>query len=267
MTDRRPEHETGRRGYLASLATGVLGALAGCNEGLTPTDSVAETTRTARASATSLTDSDPGTTSMAMDSEPSRTDVSPTETPQSDDGWSEGGPPDRDGWTVTFADRFDGGELDGTKWAHGAGMNMDPPYGTLECWESGQTWADAETNRPVVETTDDPSADRDYTSGGIHTRNAFAREFGYFEAKARPPAVPGSLPAFWIWWNPDDWGLRRETDFYEILGVEAQRPIHNVRVDCERRGARPRRGRCHRRLSRWRRTVGRPLDPRQRRHG
>ena len=150
-----------------------------------------------------------------------------------------GGPPGDGEWTTTFESTFSDGPRDRLTWSFGAGYDLDCPQ--LECWRPDNVWVDQDAERLVIETAAEQTGDHDYTSGAVCTRSTFEQQFGYFEAKSRPPAQPGALPAFWAWWNADDWTYRREIDVYEIPGADGSRALHNVHTDCQPReqGAAP----------------------------
>lgn len=209
-----------RRELLATLGASTAIGLAGCgadDDNNEDTATAAPTTGAATDTATETATADARETDTDTATETKT--VTETATPI-----EEGEPPDGDGWQLTFEDRFESGELDRSKWGDYGGMGVECPGASLECWDREKVRVDPESDRLVIETADEPAADRDYASGAINTRDAFTQEFGYFEGKSRPPAVPGALPAFWMWWTPDNWGHRREIDFYEITGTRPTEP-------------------------------------------
>jgi|GEM_PF-1967350 len=201
-----------RRRDVLAMAGGTLGTgLAGC---VSAGDGTEESAPAGTAS---------GSTETASATESSTDDPPATAA-------GEGGPPTDVGWELTFESTFSDGEWDGSTWALGAGYEYT--CAAMECWEEDAVWVDENTERLVIETTDEPSGDAEYTSAAVATRDVFQQEFGYFEAKSRPPAQPGALPAFWAWWNADDWTYRREIDVYEIGGTAATTATHSVHMDC-----------------------------------
>lgn len=213
-----------RRDVLAMAGGSVTAGVAGCagtNDG-TP-QSTPRGTATSSTDTTSPTDTAPPTdTTTPADADPP-TEASPTTAIE------EGGPPTGEGWELTFESTFADGEWDGSTWALGAGYEYT--CAAMECWTEEAVWVDEETERLVIETSDEPAGDAAYTSAAVATRDVFTQEFGYFEAKSRPPAQPGSLPAFWAWWNAPDWTYRREIDVFEIGGTAANTATHSVHTD------------------------------------
>jgi len=131
------------------------------------------------------------------------------------DTWAAGGPADREGWSVTFAEQFDGGELDTDVWSVGAGrapMRCPDREGPNYCYLEDNVFV--EDDRLVLEATEEtpaiPQAEQPretpppaYSSGAVNTESGFEQEYGYFEAKTRVDAAPGTNPAFWLFINLD----------------------------------------------------------------
>lgn len=154
--------------------------------------------------------------------------------------WEAGGPPDRDGWRITFADRFEAGELDEDTWELGLGPPADADCAGSGCTIPENVFVDAETDRLVLRSVDDGDEEvpdgrwlADWTTGAVATGEAFTQTYGYFEAKARLPVQPGALPAFWmqpIESNPP------EIDVYEVFGERPRELSVGAHVDCQNNG-------------------------------
>lgn len=148
------------------------------------------------------------------------------------DSTEEGGPPDDGEWERTFADDFSTGELDRSVWQHGFGSNpLDCPdhEGPNHCAvpdhaavEDGRLVLEASEATPEIppeEDWDDRDTRPEYSVGAVHTEGAFEQEFGYFEAKSRIPADPGTLPACWFYVDISEHSWR-EPHVYEARGAD-----------------------------------------------
>jgi beta-glucanase (GH16 family) len=137
-------------------------------------------------------------------------------------------------WTCTFADEFNGGVLDRTKWAvqrtdlsgfhSGSECFRDDPHnvevadGTLQL---------TVRKEPVPFTCTTPSGGyaTQYTSGSVSTYQLFSQAYGRFEVRAKVPAVRvrGLQESFWLW--PDNplrygpWPGSGEIDIAEIYSL------------------------------------------------
>lgn len=208
--DARPEPS--RRRVLTKLSAATAGAtgLTGCLGDFTGSET-ATSTRTATQTATETHVSTQPSGASAVEPD-------------------EYGPPSSGKWEATLSDHFDGGELDRSIWSpgiEGHGGNCADGGGRSFCWRPDHVTVDAETDRlrlrvsdgaPPPDERDPRDADVGYTVGAVNTRDAFAQEFGYFEAAARIPDEPGTLPAFWLFLDKfeSDW---REINVYEKNGA------------------------------------------------
>jgi beta-glucanase (GH16 family) len=119
------------------------------------------------------------------------------------------------GWQVTFADDFDGEELD------------------LRRWETGYKAGDHEAQYYVddvfeirdgilrIRAEERKVRDREYASGIITTRDSFTQAYGRFEVRARIPSGQGLWPAFWL--LPKVENYPTEIDVFEVLGHQPYR--------------------------------------------
>src|SRR5258708_4689729 len=110
----------------------------------------------------------------------------------------------------SFADNFDGTQLDPTRWqtTYKSGRAELQSYVPDALRVSGG----------ILRVTAQPQSgqDRPYTSGIITTQGKFSQQYGYFEMRARVPDGQGLWPAFWLLHiGPLPW---TEIDVLEILG-------------------------------------------------
>lgn len=132
-------------------------------------------------------------------------------------------------WELVFSDDFDGDSLDREKW-----MTWYPygENGSDQCWfcrthgEEGQVYRDKNAVvengilKLVVERESDSWYDlpRDYTSGMVHSRQAFT-DYARYEIRCKIPEGDGFWPAFWVF----GWSI--EIDIFEFGTGEPDR-IH-----------------------------------------
>lgn len=203
-----------RRDVLATLGASAAVGLAGCGG-----DAAETPTTTARTDRDPTGSATPSPTETATDT---ATDPPPTETEEPVGNWSDGGPPDRDEWTVTFADRFEGGELDTGRWSYGMGggtVRCPPQDAPDHCWAEDHVWVDDEEDRLMVQASDEePEGDADYTFGAVTSDPHFTQEYGYFEARCRMGDANGTLPAFWMLTDFTEHNYRELT--FETRGVD-----------------------------------------------
>lgn len=114
-------------------------------------------------------------------------------------------------WELTWADEFDGNQLDPSKWVAELGR-----WPHNEEWETYVTWANTVGNGNLTITSAyDTRYNPPYTSGRIKTEGRFQQMYGRFEMRAKLPATKGIWPAFWLLpnnrWPP-------EIDIMEYLG-------------------------------------------------
>ncbi|MDB6022114.1 MAG: Beta-glucanase/Beta-glucan synthetase [Pedosphaera sp.] len=128
-------------------------------------------------------------------------------------------PGDRPGWKLTFADEFNGSQLDTNKW------NLQDPWGRERNLELQAYVKDAfETVDGILRIKAEKrpafyaGKERNYTSGMLTTYGKFSQRYGRFEIRCRIPKGKGMWPAFWL--LPDPLGWPPEIDILEILGHE-----------------------------------------------
>lgn len=116
-------------------------------------------------------------------------------------------------WVLTFSDDFDGDSLDRSKWSNGFGWGQ----GT----RSDYGWCDAANNivsgGVLAQRIDKrPQGGQPFSVGCIHSKNKFAQEYGYWEARIRAARCYGSRTAFWG--KPNDESWPPEIDVVEVNG-------------------------------------------------
>ncbi len=114
---------------------------------------------------------------------------------------------------LTFSDEFDGGSLDKSKWSNGFGWGQ----GT----NSDYGWCDPANNvvsggvlAQRIERR--PKGGQPFSVGCIHSKNKFAQEYGYWEARIRAARCFGARTAFWG--KPNDESWPPEIDVVEVNG-------------------------------------------------
>jgi len=132
-----------------------------------------------------------------------------------------------DGWRLSWADEFDGREIDERKWSFDLGGNG---WGNREL----QTYTSRKTNayiadgslviRVLKESFAGPDkVTRDFTSARLLTRKKFSQAYGRFEASIKIPRGQGIWPAFWLLGaniENDGWPRCGEIDIMENVGRE-----------------------------------------------
>ena len=74
-----------------------------------------------------------------------------------------------------------------------------------------------------------------YTSGQINTFHVFSQTYGYFEMRAKVPAVSGMWSAFWLRRENGEWPP--ELDILEILGRDTTTLHYSLRQSTARMAA------------------------------
>lgn len=120
-------------------------------------------------------------------------------------------------WVLTFHDEFDGRGLDRSKWSNGFGWGQDT--------RSDYGWCDPANNvvsgGVLVQRIDDrPQGGQRFSVGCVHTRNKFAQQYGYWEARIRAAGCYGARTAFWG--KPNDESWPPEIDVVEVNGEGPQ---------------------------------------------
>jgi len=120
-------------------------------------------------------------------------------------------------WTRTFADEFNGKQLDRAKWIDSypnnerTHSNNEQQYYAEDGWEVGD-------GRMRFKAEKRSKGGMPYTSGMISSYGKFAQQYGWFEIRCRVPKGKGIWPAFWL--LPDNKSWPPEIDILEILGHE-----------------------------------------------
>lgn len=130
--------------------------------------------------------------------------------------------------TLVFADEFDGGALDRTKW-NVVGMDFwvnNEQQAYLDSPDTIQFASDIEgaqggalVLRPVYRPGVDTNAERkaDFISGRIHSSGKAEFTYGRIEARIKMPYAEGVWPAFWMLGN-GRWPDTGEIDIMEYVG-------------------------------------------------
>jgi len=116
-------------------------------------------------------------------------------------------------WVLTFSDEFDGNSLDDAKWSNG--------FGWGQATRSDYGWCDPANNvvsgGVLAQRIDKrPKGGQPFSVGCIHTKNKFAQEHGYWEARIRAARCYGARTAFWG--KPNDESWPPEIDVVEVNG-------------------------------------------------
>ncbi|RYD36962.1 MAG: DNRLRE domain-containing protein [Verrucomicrobiaceae bacterium] len=124
-------------------------------------------------------------------------------------------------WTIDFEENFNGTTLDGTKWRMGthhsgiAGSGGNAP-GNISV--SGGTLKLKAEQRPVTF----GGTNYSYATGEVSTFANYRRQYGFFEARVKYPAVTGLWPAFWLMPDRgtygDQVGTRRSYLKFDLTG-------------------------------------------------
>jgi beta-glucanase (GH16 family) len=117
-------------------------------------------------------------------------------------------------WVPTWADEFEGTQLDPAKWL---AQNIAWPHNNEQQYYSP---ANARVGNGVLTITAEarPQGGRSYTSARIETDDRFSQLFGRFEARLKLPRTQSLWPAFWL--LPQDGTWPPEIDIMELLGHE-----------------------------------------------
>jgi beta-glucanase (GH16 family) len=116
-------------------------------------------------------------------------------------------------WVLTFSDEFDGNSLDASKWSNG--------FGWGPATRSDYGWCDPANNvvsGGVLAQRIDRRArgGQPFSVGCIHSKNKFAQQYGYWEARIRTARCYGARTAFWG--KPNDESWPPEIDVVEVNG-------------------------------------------------
>jgi beta-glucanase (GH16 family) len=129
-------------------------------------------------------------------------------------------------WTCTFADDFDGTELDPAKWQAVATATTGFTQASHECYVDDP--ANVKVSGGLVTLTATRLASpvpcgqltTPYESGMISSKDRFAQTYGRFEVRAKLPAGTGFQPALWMYPQELAYGDRSgEIDIGESFGA------------------------------------------------
>ncbi len=116
-------------------------------------------------------------------------------------------------WVLTFSDEFDGSTLDKSRWSNG--------FGWGQATNSDYGWCDPANNvvsgGVLLQKIDRrPQGGQPFSVGCIHSKNKFAQQYGYWEARIRAARCNGARTAFWG--KPNDESWPPEIDVVEVNG-------------------------------------------------
>ncbi|NIK75019.1 beta-glucanase (GH16 family) [Paenibacillus castaneae] len=95
----------------------------------------------------------------------------------------------KEGWKLTFADYFEGEQLDNTKWAHAPEWVRKNGQ-----WSNQEAFLDGEGHL-IIQVSE---RDGKYYSGAIRSKDLFEQAYGYYEIRAKVPKEEGFWTAFWL---------------------------------------------------------------------
>ena len=129
-------------------------------------------------------------------------------------------------WALTFSDDFDDNGLNKTKWSSGFGWGNDTNsnYGFCDPAEnvvSGGYLAQRIERRP--------NGGEPFSVGCINSKDKFAQQYGYWEARLRTARCSGSRSAFWG--KPNDESWPPEIDVVEVNGDASKTAKFTVHWD------------------------------------
>ncbi len=131
-------------------------------------------------------------------------------------------------WVQTFADEFDGRELDLSRWAPHDPWGRERPRevqayvpGAIEV-RDGVARIAARRERARYD-----ERDREFTSGMMTTYGSFAQLYGRFEIRCRMPAGRGLESKFWL--LPVSSGEVPAIDVFDAIGSELTRALFGNR--------------------------------------
>lgn len=121
------------------------------------------------------------------------------------------------GWVLTFADEFDGNDLDRSRWIDSYPDNNRTHTNNEQQYYAPDGWR---VTNGLMHFTAERRAmgGLPYTSGMVSSYGKFAQQYGWFEIRAKFPKGKGIWPAFWLLPETKSWPP--EIDILEILGHE-----------------------------------------------
>jgi len=124
-------------------------------------------------------------------------------------------------WTLDFEDNFNGSTLDGTKWrigTHHSGIAGVGGNSSQNISVSGGALRLKSEQRPVTF----GGGSYSYATGEVSTFTNYRKQYGYYEARVKYPAVTGLWPAFWLMPDRgnygDQLGTRRSYLKFDLTG-------------------------------------------------
>ena len=134
------------------------------------------------------------------------------------------------GYSLAFAEEFEGGGIDGSKWntryrwgTNWIINNERQYYIDVQNGGIGRSPFENDGNHLTIKAERTPDSLRGqangqpWTSGAMTTFGKFSMRYGYVEMRAKFPAGQGLWPAFWLLHEGND-GSRPEIDVVEFVG-------------------------------------------------
>jgi len=123
------------------------------------------------------------------------------------------GPDGSSQWVLTFSDEFDGSSLDKGRWTSGFGWGPTT--------RSDYGWCNPANNVVsggvlVQRIERDAKGPDPWSVGCVHSKDKFAQQYGYWEARIRSARCYGARTAFWG--KPNDESWPPELDVVEVNG-------------------------------------------------
>ena len=131
-------------------------------------------------------------------------------------------------WTQTFGEEFNGTSLDTSKWNTGYGWGRVTDWSLEYSAPENVSVSDGACHLKVERRA---QGGRSFSSGGINTKNKFAQQYGYFEARLKVAKGQSFLNAFWGKRNDESWPP--EIDITEVLGRDVTRTFKTVHYDAD----------------------------------
>lgn len=128
------------------------------------------------------------------------------------------------GWKTSWADEFDGPEINSTIWTHEIG-NGDNGWGNqeLEYYTDAPENSRIQNGNLVIEARNDSWNGKLYTSARMVTKDKKTMLYGRVDIRAKLPTGQGIWPALWMLGTNLDtkgWPACGETDIMELIGKE-----------------------------------------------
>jgi beta-glucanase (GH16 family) len=143
------------------------------------------------------------------------------------DAGSDGGPGrpkpgdvDSKGRVLTFADEFDGPQIDRNVWGNETGLVRNDE---LQCYTTDAKNQFIENGDLVIRGIHESACGGTYTSASLTTEGHQSFKYGLLEARIRVPSAKGSWPAFWLLpankakYGSNWWPAGGEVDILEVV--------------------------------------------------